>query len=453
MFFLKLTTSQLKSYNLSSDYIAKIHRKYKKIRKNVKSTISNPFGRLLIDPASYDDFKCDVKRDFPEVFELILKIEEEIDIEELKKYLENKAAEIKKTGKSRDDFNSSLITAAFESFVELRGYFPERNLDQLFEAITKALPEISEKIAERVKQSIDRPLKDRGQLFQELEARRYARWREPLDLFESLIGISLEVGEQHYNKLKQSVPNSNKAKFTALVQIHARACLISNEILELLKAGYPDGAFARCRTMIELAVVAFFLKDNEDPVSQRYLEHEIVLRYKQAKEFQDAHLKLGYPPIDEKVLEKLKNEQDRLCKKYDDDFKKDWGWIPSNILANKNFRALEEAVNLDHLQPFFRLSSAAVHGLSRGFYSLGLTADSQDKILLAGPSNYGLADPLQNAAISLLQVTVCLLTLEPDFESLMKSLVMDSFVKQMIVKAVDIQKTIEKEEAEEASKS
>jgi hypothetical protein len=263
----------------------------------------------------------------------------------------------------------------------------------------------------------------------------------------------LEVGERHYNKLKQSVLDINKAKFTALVQIHARACRVSYEILELLKAGYPDGAFARWRTMNELAVVAFFLKANEDPVSQRYFEHEIVLRYKQAKEYQDAHLKLGYPPIDEKVLEKLKNEQDRLCKKYDGDFKKDWGWIPSNILANKNFRALEEAVNLDHLQPFFRLSSAAVHGLSRGFFSLGLTADSQDKLLLSGPTNYGLADPLQNTALSLHQVTVCLLTLQPDYESLMESSVMDTLVNEIMTKAVDIQKTIEKEEAEEASKS
>ncbi len=300
IFFSNLTTPNLKNYDLSNDCIAKIDHKYKKIRKDVQSAIHNPFGKLLIDSATYDDFKRDVKSDFPEVYALILKIEEEIDIEEIRKYLENKAEEIKKTGKSRDDFHSSLVTTALESFVEQEGYFPTKNQDKIFEAIDKVLPDISEKIAERVKQNIDLPLKDRRQRFHELEARRYARWREPLDFFESLIGISLEVGERHYNKLKQSVLDINKAKFTALVQIHARACRVSYEILELLKAGYPDGAFARWRTMNELAVVAFFLKANEDPVSQRYLEHEIVLRYKQAKEYQDAHLKLGYPPIDEK---------------------------------------------------------------------------------------------------------------------------------------------------------
>jgi len=88
-----------------------------------------------------------------------------------------------------------------------------------------------------------------------------------------------------------------------------------------------------------------------------------------------------------------------------------------------------------------------VHGLSRGFCSLGLTADSQDDTLLCGPSNYGLADPLQNASISLHQITFCLLDLQPDFESLMESLVIDSFVEEIGAKAVAVQKGIENEEA------
>lgn len=115
-------------------------------------------------------------------------------------------------------------------------------------------------------------------------------------------------------------------------------------------------------------------------------------------------------------------------------------------MPNKNVRALAELVKLDHQQPFFRWSSAAVHGLSRGFNSLGLTADSQDETLLCGPSNYGLADPLQDASISLHQITFCLLDLQPGFESLMESFVIDSFVKEIGVKAVAVQKGIENEE-------
>ena len=116
-------------------------------------------------------------------------------------------------------------------------------------------------------------------------------------------------------------------------------------------------------------------------------------------------------------------------------------------MAKPDLTKLAKHVGLGHLQPFFRLSSAAVHGLSRGFDSLGLIPDLQNKTLLCGPSNYGLADPLQLASLSLHQITVCLLTLQPDFESLVELLVMHSFVKEIGVKAADIQKTIEKEEA------
>jgi len=306
---------------------------------------------------------------------------------------------------------------------------------------------MSEELTEAVKQHINEPLEDRRWLLQWLEARRYYRWQEALDLFESLIGISQEIGELHKKKISKTLLSTNKAKFAALVSIHVRACRISNEILTLLEAGYPDGAFARWRTLNELAVVSFFLSANNDTISERYLEHEIMLKCKLAREYQVAHLRLNYPPIDQKELDKLKNERDRLLKKYSKEFKEDWGWIPRSILPNPSFRALSEHVKLDHLQPFFRWSSAAVHGLSRGLDSLGLMADKQHETLLCGPSNYGLADPLQNGSISLQQITVCLLTLQPDFESLMNLYVMDNFVEEIGEKAVAIQKTIEKEEA------
>jgi hypothetical protein len=74
----------------------------------------------------------------------------------------------------------------------------------------------------------------------------------------------------------------------------------------------------------------------------------------------------------------------------------------------------------------------------------------QDKLHLVGPSNYGLADPIQNTAISLLHVTVCLLCIEPDFEGIMQLLVMDNYVNEIGPKAVKIQQTIEKEESSKA---
>ena len=72
--------------------------------------------------------------------------------------------------------------------------------------------------------------------------------------------------------------------------------------------------------------------------------------------------------------------------------------------------------------------------------------DCQSKILLAGASNYGLANPIQNTAISLLYINICLLNLEPDFESIMQMQIMNSYVDEIMIKAISVQKQIECDE-------
>lgn len=120
-------------------------------------------------------------------------------------------------------------------------------------------------------------------------------------------------------------------------------------------------------------------------------------------------------------------------------------------MKNRNFKALEKLVELDKLRPFYNFSSNSVHGGAKGFYRLGLMDYSQDKILLAGASNYGLADPLQNTAISLLHINICLLNLKPDFETIMLMQVMNSYIGEIGIKAVSIQKQIEKDETSKFS--
>jgi hypothetical protein len=93
---------------------------------------------------------------------------------------------------------------------------------------------------------------------------------------------------------------------------------------------------------------------------------------------------------------------------------------------NPTFKALMIHVGLGRWLPFYNFSSAALHGLSRGFYRLGLPAEKRG-IPLCWGSNVGLADPLQNTAIFLNMVTVCLLTQEPDDESLLVCQVMNGF--------------------------
>jgi hypothetical protein len=90
---------------------------------------------------------------------------------------------------------------------------------------------------------------------------------------------------------------------------------------------------------------------------------------------------------------------------------------------------------------FYNASSDTIHGGARGFYHMGLMNNWQKKILLVGPTNYGLADPIQYTSISLLQVTA----------NLLKE-IMNNIVQQINSKAVRIQKEIEKEDIKNNSR-
>ncbi|NJM53745.1 MAG: hypothetical protein HC846_10380 [Blastocatellia bacterium] len=74
--------------------------------------------------------------------------------------------------------------------------------------------------------------------------------------------------------------------FEVLLSLYARACLVSSEILVLLKAGFPDGSHARWRTLHEIAVVAMFIEKHGKEVAERYLLHEYVEDYKGAMQHQ-----------------------------------------------------------------------------------------------------------------------------------------------------------------------
>ena len=52
-------------------------------------------------------------------------------------------------------------------------------------------------------------------------------------------------------------------------------------------------------------------------------------------------------------------------------------------------------------------------------------------VLLAGPSNVGLADPGQSTAISLLQVTTALLTTEPVFDCIVTSKILAMITEEV----------------------
>jgi hypothetical protein len=222
-----------------------------------------------------------------------------------------------------------------------------------------------------------------------------------------------------------------------------------------LKGGYADGANSRWRSLHELAVISFFLRQNSNEVAQRYLEHSAMKAFREATDFKNFRQQLGYLPFRRSDFKRLEKGRERLILKYGPGFRFDYGWVPVSSIrphaknprkAQVDFRTLESHVNLGKWRPFYNLSSNAVHGGSRGFYRLGLM--KQGEVLLVGPSNYGLADPLQNTAISLSQVTSCLLSIEPTLEDAIAILAMIDYARKVGQTGVKIQKRIEVKERE-----
>jgi len=452
-FFINLNKENIKECNLPRGKISIIKKRYNDIQKDIKSALSTSSKNKKIDEKFYKNFRLSLRKKFPEFLKIIIELEKVFNIKKVEKDLIEKEKKIKELGKLDSDFNAFFITKALEVYVEKENRFPVgKELDTIMKTIAKkGLPEFSKEVMKTLHRNSKKMLNSQRTELKQFEDRHYMRWKEPLDLLECLIRVSQESGKEHKNKLSETSDNKNNFKREALIKIHARSLQISNEILVLLKSGYADGANARWRSLRELAVISFFLLDNNNDVSKRYLDHEIISRSNQAESYMNSYKKLGYKPLRKKELDKIQSRKKAMINKYGNYFKNDYGWIPKSLWPKGSrgvgLSFLEKQTNLSHLNPFYKSACDSLHGGSRGFYSLGLMNEYQDKILLVGPSNYGLADPLQNTAISVLHTTISLLSLKPDFENILSMQIINNYVKEIGEKAVEVQKNIEKEES------
>jgi Family of unknown function (DUF5677) len=245
--------------------------------------------------------------------------------------------------------------------------------------------------------------------------RLYDRWKAPLESLRMMVTMSRELGDSVNRELRQSPGASSRRHVVdVLARSHARACQIVEEILTLLEAGFADGAMARWRTMHEIAVVASFIAAHGEEVAKRYVSHEAIESKRAADDYQRCQPRLGYEPLPDKEIKAAQKAYDAVIAKYGPEFAKgDYGWARHHLGKPKTptFKDIEGAVQIDHFRAHYRLASHNVHANPKGvFFKLGILAESQ--VLLAGPSNAGLADPGHGAALSLLRVTAALVGLQ-----------------------------------------
>ena len=279
-------------------------------------------------------------------------------------------------------------------------------------------------LLEQLKLRVPEKLEISSGIEDEFEAIVLRTWRKPLDLLDLLLYLSLEVASE-FNSVNGSEKSlEHNALQAALVRQQTTACLVANEIVHLLKSGFPSGAHSHWRTLHEIVCVSYFISKHGNVMAKRFLDYEIVESYYQGQAIYKHQQKMGCEMLPESGLKAIKKNLGKKRKLYGSDFVKKenypYGWIPSTVLKTPSLKEIEKSVELDMLRPYYDMASYNVHGGPRGLmFKLGLMKNEQRFVAIpVGPSNYGLANPGKSVAISLGQVTACLLLSEPTIKRL-----------------------------------
>lgn len=235
--------------------------------------------------------------------------------------------------------------------------------------------------------------------------RSYKRWKSGLDKLKMFIVMSQELGSTFNQRARSLAVAEHNYKFEATVALHARSVRVANEILALLREGFPDGALSRWRTLHELAVVATFLTKNDKEVSKRFIAHRGIVSAKALKQYVEFLPRSNMTPLEPGAMDAAEAARAALLSEFGKEFDEAMGWAFPIISKPKkiNLFDLEVATGLDHWRPRFRWASDDIHVGAKPYHaSLGAAETPLDKpVLLTGRSNSGFTDPAHMCVISL----------------------------------------------------
>jgi hypothetical protein len=278
--------------------------------------------------------------------------------------------------------------------------------------------------------------------------RLYQRWAKGLENLRIMLGIAQEFGDTTNTSLRNAAHDGFHYRIEVLTALHARACQVTGEIISLLESGFADGAMARWRTLHEIAITSLFIHQCGEDLAERYVTHQIVESRRAAHEYKRYQDRLGFDPIDQAELDSLEDSYQKFDSSIWEEFREPYGWAAEHLSIRKlSFADIERYVKTDHFRAYYRLASHNVHANPRGaFFKLGLIAESE--LLLAGPSNAGLADPGQCTALSLLNASVALGTLQPTLDSLVGLKVLTILQDEVVKAFIEAHEQLESEEIE-----
>jgi hypothetical protein len=291
------------------------------------------------------------------------------------------------------------------------------------EELDHKIPILTKEFLERTAAEVFALLKrrwrsERRQYRNDMEAfrkRLNKRWGTGIDGLRLLTTIAREFGSNIGHGIKE--PEATPRTWDVLRRLHARACQITEEIIALLSNGFADGAMARWRTLHEIAAVCYLIGEHGEDLAERYSAHDIVQTRKAALQYQQCAPRLGQEPLRADEMDQIESRYAAALGKYGPEFRRPQGWAAAHLKKpNPTIADILEASKIDHFGPYYQMASHNVHANPKGvFFKLGLLKETD--ILLAGPSDVGLADPGHAAALSLMQISSVLLQLSPTIDN------------------------------------
>lgn len=293
----------------------------------------------------------------------------------------------------------------------------ERLADALPEQIEELLEHLPNQILSTIQEKAHEGLEERRADHAAFVERNISRWQKGFDLLELLIEIAIEAGGSFNSRLRPEAAKNGDLLFDVVVRLHAKGCLISKEILALLKNGFADGAYARWRALHELSVTSMFLAKHGVDAVRSYTDFEFVEAYKGASQLNRYESRINATGFTEDAINNFKSQYDAVIAKHGSEFAKQYGWARKFLPKERpTFFALEKDVGLDHWRPYYKWASQNIHADVMAIrYSLGLCEATED-ILQVGPSDSGMTDPAHSTAISLSQLTCTTLFLSPNLD-------------------------------------
>ncbi len=291
-------------------------------------------------------------------------------------------------------------------------------LDNLPELLRSVVDDVAAGVLQTLNRSWAAEARHQNRIRRGFQRRLNRRWGRAINRLRMHVTVASELGETVSAELRSRPEFDRPALGEVLTRLHARACQVTQEVACLLAAGFADGAIARWRTLHEIAVVAIFLKQHGEELAERYIDHQVVESFRAASDYRECSERLQYEPMSESEFNEVRQACEKAVKRYGAPFKTQYGWAADALERNRpTLWHIERSAGIDQLRAHYRMASHNVHANPKGvFFKLGLVDETD--VLLAGPSNAGLADPGHSAAISLLHVSTALGLIEPTLDSL-----------------------------------